>query len=63
MAYFGCDSDDKKNDFLRVLLVYEKYDDVLKESPLDQVIFLIIFSHLIKIFSNYLKNNKGIIYF
>ena len=55
MAYFGCDSDDKKNDFLRVLLVYEKYDDVLKESPVDQVIFLIIFSYLIKIFSNYLK--------
>ena len=55
MAYFGCDSDDKKNDVLRVLLVYEIYDDVLKESPVDQVIFLIIFSYLIKIFSNYLK--------
>lgn len=37
MAYFGCDSDDKKNDFLRVLLVYEKLEDVLKEGPVDQV--------------------------
>lgn len=37
MDYFGCDTDEKKKDFLRVLLVYEKFDDVVKEGPADQV--------------------------
>ena len=39
ITYFGCNSDDKKKDFLRLLLVYEKLDDVLKEGPVDQVSF------------------------
>ncbi len=37
MKYFGCDSDEDKDNFLRILLCYEKKDDICKESTLDQV--------------------------
>lgn len=40
MAFFECDSEEKRNDFLRVLLVYEKLEHVLKEGPADQALFV-----------------------
>ena len=41
MKYFGCESDEDKANFLRVLLCYEKLEDIKKESTIDQVsIFL-----------------------
>jgi hypothetical protein len=37
MGYLGCDTDEYRIHFLRVLLVYEKVDDILKESSIDMV--------------------------
>ena len=37
MKYFGCDSDEDKSNFLRVLLCYEKQEDICKETVVDQV--------------------------
>lgn len=37
MKYFGCDSDENKLNFLRALLCYEKLEDILKDSTIDQV--------------------------
>ena len=37
MKFFGCDAEEDRVHFLRVLLVYENMEDVLKESPVDQV--------------------------
>lgn len=37
MKYFGCDSDEDKSNFLRILLCYEKQEDICKESSVDQV--------------------------
>jgi hypothetical protein len=37
MEYFGCDSDENKINFLKVLLIYEKLEDILKETSLEQV--------------------------
>lgn len=37
MKFFGCESDENKENFLRILLCYEKLEDILKESTVDQV--------------------------
>ena len=37
MDYFGCNTDENKIHFLKVLLIYEKLEDILKESSLEQV--------------------------
>lgn len=42
MKYFGCDSDEDKNNFLRILLCYEKQEDICKESSVDQVTITIL---------------------
>ena len=40
MVYFGCDASNETN-FLRILLCYEKLEDVLKESlSIDQALFV-----------------------
>lgn len=40
MNYFGCESDEDKADFLRIILCYEKIDDIKKETPVDQAMFV-----------------------
>lgn len=37
MEYFGCNDEENRINFLRLLLVYEKLEDTLKEGPVDQV--------------------------
>ena len=37
MKFFGCDTDESKLSFLKVLLVYEKLEDILKETSIEQV--------------------------
>lgn len=37
MEYLGCDQDEYKLSFLRILLVYEKLEDIQKECTVDQV--------------------------
>jgi hypothetical protein len=37
MNFLGCDTDEYRIHFLRVLLVYEKVDDILKECSIDMV--------------------------
>ena len=37
LEFFGCNDEENKINFLRALLVYEKLEDIQKESPIDQV--------------------------
>lgn len=38
MEYFGCNDKENRVNFLKILLIYEKMEDILKEGPIDQVI-------------------------
>jgi len=40
IRYFGCDSDENKSNFLRVLLCYEKLEDIQKVSMIDQALYV-----------------------
>jgi hypothetical protein len=40
MQYFGCDTEENKTNFLRILLCYEKLEDILKECTVDQALFV-----------------------
>lgn len=39
VSFFGCDSDDNRVNFLRALLIYEKLEDIEKETSIDQALF------------------------
>ena len=43
MEYFGCEAEENRANFLRILLSYEKLDDILKECPVDQVKLFVVF--------------------
>lgn len=40
LEFFGCAGKDNQAHFLKALLVYEKLDDIEKEGPVDQALFL-----------------------
>lgn len=40
MDYFGCSDKENSVHFLKVLLVYEKLEDIQKEGPVDQAFYL-----------------------
>lgn len=37
MGFFGCESDEDKLNFLKVLLIFEKLEDILKEATIETV--------------------------
>ena len=46
MGFFGCESDEDKLNFFKVLLIFEKLEDILKEATIETV--------------NSLNNNLGL---
>jgi hypothetical protein len=37
MNFFGCESDEDKLNFLKILLIFEKLEDILKEATIETV--------------------------
>jgi hypothetical protein len=43
MDFFGCESDEDKVNFLKILLIFEKLEDIQKEGTIETVIILLYF--------------------